>query len=492
MGKTVIESLAVELGLDPKQFTKGMKDAAKASKSTEDTVKKSTDSMAKGFASAARELIGLFLVFKGVQGVLRYFGQLNDNMRQLGINSRNLGTSARELKSLQNLSELFGGNPEDATKFEQALQKSVLDTFAPGGSGLAEHLKQFQLIGIQAYDPVTKKARNFKDVIFDTIEAFRRLREVGDVRGMNPAPALGNLGITGGLANFIVKGMDDPVGARRQYDEQERLNHDAAAQAKAAEQLGMAWDRLKQKMEGIARTILKDLTPALERLFKGAGDYLQRHQGDIEQGINSALEWFSGPGPGHVVDAMTAIADAALDAAKFIHVLANPIDSLGDGLKNLDQWAKDRNAATKAKGDLYARQNKIENESGLERGTLEKAGIDPNAPDAVQRKAAADVAAIYKNMTSRLGSVSEYVNRGGNQAIAAQRYRNQSLQKPPQPTPRATGAAASNVPTASTSSVTIGKIEVHTAATDANGIAASIHGALSRRLNVGLADTGLA
>jgi hypothetical protein len=124
---TVIDSLIVTLGLDPKQFTKGQKDAAKAMTDTEKTVKHSAQEMTKALKEVALEFVGLFLVVRGIHDVVSFFEELNSKTRQLGIDARNIGTSAAELRDWQNAAEMAGGSAEGVTKTMLGLSQAKSD-----------------------------------------------------------------------------------------------------------------------------------------------------------------------------------------------------------------------------------------------------------------------------------------------------------------------------------------------------------------------------
>lgn len=484
MSKTVIEQLAVELGLDPSKFVKGMQEAAKGTKETESTVKKSAAVMGSAFASVAKEVIGLFLVFKGVKDVIGYFTDLNDSLRHLAIDSRNLDQGAQQMKSWQNLAQLAGGSAEDATKFIAGLEKQIFDVFngATGGS-FPEQLKQFQMIGVQAFDATTQKARNFKDIIFETVEALRKYREIGDRRGANPFQEAGVLGFAGGLQNMIAKAVIDPNGLgdlKKQFAEQERMNTGEQGIADAAEKLGIAWDRLKQKMERIASVILGDLSGSFESLFRKFGDFVGSHQKDIEGGINNVLDWFQGPGPGKVIDAFVQLGEAALSVAKFIN---HPWDTVKG---NISQSFS--NANTSAQQSIE--RNKAERAAGIPEGSLDRAGV----PSSVDPSDAAKSIKSYHDMIGSNGDPRKAWND------AEEAYRGQAADLASQVTPspgaasRATALkgerpTASNGP--STTTISVGEVNVITSATDADGIAADIGPALRRKLNVSYADTGL-
>jgi hypothetical protein len=82
MAGSVIDSLVVTLGLDSKEFSKGVKGSAEE------------------LAGFTRRLAGMFLAVRGIEDVVGYFKDLHAQLAEVGFQSRNLGLTGQEIRRL--------------------------------------------------------------------------------------------------------------------------------------------------------------------------------------------------------------------------------------------------------------------------------------------------------------------------------------------------------------------------------------------------------
>ena len=122
MGSTIIDSLIVELGLDPSKLDEGKKKAvqglrdleAQAERSSQN-VNRSTGKMEQGFSLLQKRLLAvtsLFLGGMGVQQFTQYVTRLNT---ALSNTSQTLGVQAGQLRAWQQAAERFGLSGDAAT-----------------------------------------------------------------------------------------------------------------------------------------------------------------------------------------------------------------------------------------------------------------------------------------------------------------------------------------------------------------------------------------
>jgi hypothetical protein len=311
MSVTIIDRLVVELGLDPTLFKKGTKEADNLTKKTAQDVSQGTKSMISDLRKVAIEFGALFLAVRSFKDVVGFMERLQDSTRQLGVDARNTGESAATLKDLGNAAEVVGGKAQDATDTVLGLQKAIFN--AQHGLGYSDQLVEFNRLGVDT-GANSGELRPIVDVLREVTQALEQQYPDSAKRFQETQV----LGLQGGIAQLVSKGVKE---FDRLIAEQKSIPQVTQGQTDAAQRLHESYAVLTERIEAIARQVLTAVEPALEHLFKGIGDYLQKHTGDISKGIESLLGWFSGDGPQHVVDGLVAIGDAAVTVAEFLSKL---------------------------------------------------------------------------------------------------------------------------------------------------------------------------
>lgn len=497
MATTIIDKLIVELGLDPKQFSKGTKQAATDTKTMQDQVSYSAGEMVAAIHRVAAEFVGLFLTIRGVSDLVGQFENLNENVRQLGIDSRNLDQGAAELRDWGNVAELAGGKADDAASSIQGLEKAIFNV--AHGAGWSEQLTEFARINVDT-GAITGHMRDFHAILLDTAKALQAQYPNSADRYQE----VQKLGLQGGIGNAVVEG---PAALERYYAKEKGLPQVSGADTAAAQRLAEAFTLLKQRVEAVATKILTAVEPALEGLATAFSNFLAKNQGKISQGIDDLAAWATGDGPKRVITAMTDFAQQVVDATGTIHRALHPLDNAAQGLGAVGDLAHESNQRGVQYGKIQSEIASAEKSHGLPAGLLAKTG---NGPDKLGLGSANALAAIMAEQHAALGgdkadpdwtktvaAINARVRAGAAPATQVAPAPNPTALKATQgagasPGARATVTQAGGTPTAANgSTVTIGDIFIQTQAKDANGIAGSIDGALQRKLTVSQADGAL-
>lgn len=214
-GTTVIDQLIVKLGLDPRDFSKGEKQAAQDTVKLENQVKKSSDNMGRSMLGFTGKVLGLATVAIAVKKFIGYTSDLSASIRQLGIDSANFHIAASELRNFGNVAEMMGGKAEDVTKTVGGLAKSIYDLAYNGQ--ISDSLVMLGRLGVQFQDS-TGNMRDFKSITLDTQSAIQRSMQNGTSRA-NAYQMLLQAGFDPGLANAMLKG---DVGQQLARQEQRR------------------------------------------------------------------------------------------------------------------------------------------------------------------------------------------------------------------------------------------------------------------------------
>ncbi len=493
MSTTVVDKLIVEFGLDPRQFKAGLKEAGLAITSTKDTTNKGANEMVASLRRVAAEFVSLFLAIRSIKDVANVFKDLNESTRQLGFNSRNTDESAASLQNLGNIAEIAGGKAEDAFSTIMGLQKAVW-TVSHGGDW-SNQLTEFGRLGVDT-GANTGQLRNAHDLLRDTAGALEQ--QYPDKASRYQETQV--LGLQGGIANLVGSGVKE---FDRLWKEQLSIPQVTQNDTKQAQNLTESWDVLKQRVEAELRKVLTAISPALQKLFKGIGDFIAQHSKDITEGIQTLLSWFSGPGPQNLIDGLVTAANAVWDFAKAVvagrDAVAHPLKNTGRVLSGLGEIAHYHNERGAIEGEEYEAATKYNIPVSVMR--------DPMLP---AHGAPGQAAMIAQYL------VKEHQDAGGDKgdpdwglAIDSLRAKFGTTNTEPIPdaAQAAAGAASSpkaraivgskptafneSSPGAGSNSVRIDELNVYSASQDATGIASDIGNALQRKLTVSFADGAL-
>lgn len=201
---TVIDSLVVTLGLDPRQFTQAQKDAIASLDKLVDTATRNANQVeAQGkkinevFGALKREAIGILGVFLAGRGIKDFIGYMTSLDAATGRTSYTLNMSARELSAWQGAVEQTGGSASSITGTLQGLSGEMNRFMLTGQSSL---LPIVNALGLGLFDG----NKNLKT-------AGTLLLEISDaVSKMDPARATAFLSMIPGMnqdtVNLLIKG----------------------------------------------------------------------------------------------------------------------------------------------------------------------------------------------------------------------------------------------------------------------------------------------
>ena len=277
MSGTLIDSLVISLGLDSKGFADG--------------IENSTKSLA-GFAT---RIAGMFVAFKGVEGIVDYFKDLHTQLAEIGFASRNLGVAGTELSRLGEVAQLFGGQMSDAQNSVQGLQAAVFNLRFRGQ--LSDQLLMLQRFGI-AYLDAQGHARDVVDIARD---ASKVIDQQALVNGLNEGErqqlALALLPQGGGLASAAAQGSAGFDAALAAAAKDQKPLTDRTIQSQV--HLDQSITRLQASVDAQASVTLGTLTPAIElavqKLNQLANDvipYLNKKLQELIDFLKNPPPWF--------------------------------------------------------------------------------------------------------------------------------------------------------------------------------------------------------
>jgi len=260
---TVIDSLIVTLGLDPKDFTKGQRETAAALVKTREHSQKTAKEMeahgkqaAQFFSQIKNQVIGLTAAILGTRSVTSFVSQITQADAATGRLASNLGMSVRDLSVWQRVLERFGGT---AGEMDGTFRK-LNDTFGQiRMTGIIPEpmLKGLLIAGMDIKD-FLDDTKPLQEKLFMLSKMFRLLKPTDRI------PLANMLGITENTMNMLAQGEFALKGMIADQIEMNSLSDEDVEMAKLRQK---AWLDLTNQFEAAGRAITTYVTPALIEAF---------------------------------------------------------------------------------------------------------------------------------------------------------------------------------------------------------------------------------
>jgi hypothetical protein len=474
--QTIVEALIFKLGLDPKDFSKGSKQAAQdlvdlknKAKDVGEETEKATE---KGGSSLFRFASRAAIAAKAIALVKEGIGAIIDSAkltRDLANSAQLLDTSATKLRNFDNVAEMFGGTVGEARKTVEGLHKAIFNLTFNGQ--MSEQLVMLGRLGVRFQD-ASGHMREFKDIYLDTAEKISQARASGKMTEGEALEYLRSTGFDDGLARAALGGKTAAAVAYDQATYVRQLTPEDVAAAQRVEQ-----SRARRRQAGEATSVVG--MEKTEETFNTINDVKSAVYEDAANGFPAVRDRISGIS--NSISEMTRRAQGGLvrglrnnNPGNLRATSANqPQDA--DGFRTFTSMDEGI-AAANNQLNIYAHRDGINTISGIvskwapknENDTAayiasvnQQTGISTPTNSCPRADRASVLAAMFRHETNSLApdaaSVADALSlRGSPVDVGATAAAGR-------------GAAASNV-----TSVQIDEVNVHTQATDGAGIANDI------------------
>lgn len=266
----VIDSLLIEIGIDPTRFSKDYKNyLARLNEVKDQTKKQATGIEEHGkkigetFSSVTNRLLGLVAVFVTARGVSEFVQQIVHTDTALGRLSARVGVGVSALSNWQNAGQLMGGTAEGMANVFDHLNTEIQNFKYTGESSLIPLLRTLSAAGGQVVE-ITQPVNDMLKNISANLAEIRKT----DPRGANYLARL--LGADEATAAAIVQG---PEALQKFIDKAKALGEVTDKNTKSASQLWETWSSVAQ----IVTTIARDATTASSDFISGVGGTLTRN-----------------------------------------------------------------------------------------------------------------------------------------------------------------------------------------------------------------------
>nr|DAH84752.1 MAG TPA: tail tape measure [Caudoviricetes sp.] len=286
---TVIDELIVALRLDPKDFTKGQKEAGSAFLKTRDDAIKSgkeveaaSNKVAASIQKMAREVITLFTAFAGARSLKDLVAGLTTANAELGRFSANMAESPQQIAAWSAAAQRFGGTGQATADTIQRMGKALYDLRFQG-KALPQAFYQLEAATGRLID-TDKGPLAFLE---QTSAALKELAERDPSRAFNIGQELGldqgtyNLMVKQGAAiHEFVAGIEKSISPSNKAIE-------------AAQKLQTAWATFVQQMGAAANRLYETLGGPISKLIDKLTEWLKLNEQWITSGITDAVKQFA-------------------------------------------------------------------------------------------------------------------------------------------------------------------------------------------------------
>lgn len=258
---TIIDSLVIELGLDPKKLDQGKREAVDSLRDLEVKANKHTGGVQDGFAKLGTELssvqgrlLGLAAIFLGGMGLKNFAEHIAQVTNNLSRMSMQAGVSARDLSAWGNVGAMAGANPG-------AVQGAV-SSFSSAVYGNRLQVNPQLLSSLAA---MNVKMREGPDGKFDINGMLMDMSKY--TVGKNPADASAMLGKVPGMnSDMITLLLQGPEELKRKLSEMGKLGPTPEELA-AMNRLTESWAKMSATAEKLGRVLLTAVEPVLEKIL---------------------------------------------------------------------------------------------------------------------------------------------------------------------------------------------------------------------------------
>lgn len=273
----VVDSLVIELGLDPAKFNKGQKDALDAFKKTQDQAKRvgkeienSSAQVLEFFSRLKTQAISLGATFLGAVGVKDFIENITGAGIALDRTARFTGESVRELSAWRNVSEQAGGSADATTASMLSLTQSLQNFALTGESNVIPY---FRALGISLTDS-QGHIKTASQLLLD-LAGSDRLKHLDPRRA---AVILQSLGLDPATTNLILTNSRVQLAAKLKLAQKNAFTDKDTALAK---QFTQQFKEISQEAVRVGQNIFIVMAPALKEalgLIKEFVDFLRSNQ----------------------------------------------------------------------------------------------------------------------------------------------------------------------------------------------------------------------
>ena len=267
MATSVIDTLLIEIGIDPTRFTKDYKNYLGRLNEVKDQTKKQATGIeehgkkiGETFGLVTKRLLGLTAVFVGASSIISFVERITNADTALGRFSARVGVGVSTLSNWRNAGELMGGTAEGISAVFEHLNSDIQQFKYTGESSLIPLFRTLSAAGGHVVE-ITQPLNEMLMAISANLEQIAKT----DPRGANYIARL--LGADEATAAAMVRG---PQALQNFIDKAKQLGQVTDEDTKAATRLTESWRSVEQAATNLNRALTTKfsgfVTPVLDWL----------------------------------------------------------------------------------------------------------------------------------------------------------------------------------------------------------------------------------
>lgn len=263
---TIIDSLLIEIGIDPARFTKDYKNyLARLNEVKDQTKKQATGIEEHGkkigetFSTITSRLLGLTAVFVGARGVVDFVTNITHADNALGRFSTQIGVGVSSLSNWRNAGQLMGGTAEGIDAVFSKLNDEVQQFKFTGESSLIPLFRTLSAAGGHIVEITQPVDEMFKSIVANIAEIAKT-----NPRGANYLARL--FGADEATAAAMVRG---PAAIQKMVNASKELGEVTDADVAASNRRAEGYNKIAIAATNAGRAIATFLTPITAPVEQG-------------------------------------------------------------------------------------------------------------------------------------------------------------------------------------------------------------------------------
>jgi spore germination cell wall hydrolase CwlJ-like protein len=281
---TVIDTLIVELGLDPKKFTTGQREAMSETRRALEEgkrggkdIERQADAINNTLSKLKGQALSFFSLLAG-GGIIALVARTTAADASVSRLSRTLGEAVPEIATWQAAVKGAGGSAESVAEHMTSLVSAFQRfesfhepiSFQPAIAALDAESKRLGGVGVSLTDAAGKMkpiGEFYKELAF----VFQKMVQMGPAMAAKAGEFARALSIPEGLFDLLRRGTEETT---RRLEEARKIGVVTKAEAEEAEKMAKSWANMEQAVISMGRNLLHALLPmkVLDSITKHASD----------------------------------------------------------------------------------------------------------------------------------------------------------------------------------------------------------------------------
>lgn len=272
---TVVDSLIIELGLDPTKFGNEEKRIAgrlagfkrmttSGAKDAEDNLKRISDA----FDSMAKKIVGYVAGFITARAALNFSKGVVEANRNLGNMADAMAINIQKLSALGNAFDRMGGSSESVLgaikAWDDELKGIEMTVGDPMQSRLVKFLNQLGQRGINVnpFDATGKQFRDITDIFLEVSDKLAKSPLDARTKALLLSPQVS--GLPPDVAAVMLRGKGAMM---QEIEDQKKILAVTEEQRKVTDKLNSKWVELEQTAKRLGQEVLVDLAGGLQKVL---------------------------------------------------------------------------------------------------------------------------------------------------------------------------------------------------------------------------------